>query len=315
MKILVTGGAGFIGSNLVDALILEGHHVRVIDSLFTGKLSNLDDARKQGLGRFEFYNLDITEDEVVDIIKDFQPEIIYHLAAQADVRVSVNDPLYDAKVNVLGSLNILKGAAEAKAKRIIYAASGGTIYGDVDASMLPVNESNPKLPVSPYGISKGVVLDYLRSFYLTYGIEYVALALANVYGPRQDPHGEAGVIAIFADQVLNSKQSVIYGDGEQTRDFVFVDDVIDAFVKAQDKGGNLLINIGTSVETSVNRLYKVMCEAANKKVNLVYKGARAGELLASSLDNTRALIQLSWRPWTSIDEGIAKTLEFMSKSK
>ena len=143
----------------------------------------------------------------------------------------------------------------------------------------------------------------------------MALALANVYGPRQDPHGEAGVIAIFADQVLNSKQSVIYGDGEQTRDFVFVDDVIDAFVKAQDKGGNLLINIGTSVETSVNRLYKVMCEAANKKVNLVYKGARAGELLASSLDNTRALIQLSWRPWTSIDEGIAKTLEFMSKSK
>ncbi len=315
MKILVTGGAGFIGSNLVDALILEGHHVRVIDGLSTGKLSNLDEARKQGLGRFEFYNLDITEDEVVDLIKDFQPEIIYHLAAQADVRVSVNDPLYDAKVNVLGSLNILKGAAEAKAKRIIYAASGGTIYGDVDASMLPVNESNPKLPVSPYGISKGVVLDYLRSFYLTYGIEYVALALANVYGPRQDPHGEAGVIAIFADQVLNSKQSVIYGDGEQTRDFVFVDDVIDAFVKAQSKGDNLLINIGTSQETSVNRLYKVMCEAANKKENLVYKGARAGELLANSLDNTRALIQLSWRPWTSIEEGIAKTLEFMSKSR
>ncbi len=315
MRVMVTGGAGFIGSNLVDALILEGHHVRVIDNLKTGKLSNLDDARRQGLGRFEFYNIDVTDDEVSVVIKDFEPDMIYHLAAQADVRVSVKDPIYDAKINILGTLNVLNGAVNANVKRIVYAASGGTIYGDVDLKSLPVNESHLKEPVSPYGISKAVVLDYLRSFRHTYNISFVALALANVYGPRQDPYGEAGVIAIFANQVLKGEQSTIYGNGDQTRDFVFVDDVVDAFIKAQTKGDNLLINIGTSIETSVNSLYQVMCEAAGKKQNAVFESPRPGELLRNSLDITRALIQLGWKPWTSIEEGIGETLEYMSNKK
>ncbi len=314
MKILVTGGAGFIGSNLVDALILEGHHVKVIDSLVTGKISNLDNARKEGMGRFEFYNLDVTESAVFDHITSFKPEVIYHLAAQADVRVSVKDPIFDAKVNVIGSLNVLNAAVKANTKRVVYAASGGTLYGELPFEKLPIDETNIKQPISPYGISKGVVVDYLKSYHVTYGIDFVALALANVYGPRQDPFGEAGVVAIFANQILTVKKSVIYGDGNQTRDFVFVDDVVDAFVRAATKGDNLLMNVATSKETSVSNLYKIMCEAASKKENLNYESLRPGELLRNSLDVKRALIHLGWKPWTSIEEGIAKTLEYISKT-
>jgi UDP-glucose 4-epimerase len=310
MKTLVTGGAGFIGSTLVDRLLAEGHAVDVVDDLSTGSLANLADARADRTNQLTFHQFDIRQPSVVDLIARREPEVVFHLAAQADVRVSVARPVFDAEVNIIGSLNVLEGARAAGARKVVFAASGGTLYGDPDPTELPVRESHPQQPLSPYGVAKKVVGDYLHAYRELHQLEYTSLALANVYGPRQDPHGEAGVVAIFAGLLLQRQACTIYGDGEQTRDFVYVDDVVDAFVRAADRGSGLLANIGTGVETSVNHLYRAMAGAAGVELAPRHAPARPGELARSALDPGRARIHLGWTPWTSLDDGVTQVMRF-----
>ncbi|MDQ1402003.1 MAG: UDP-glucose 4-epimerase [Actinomycetota bacterium] len=310
MKALVTGGAGFIGSTLVDRLLAEGHAVDVIDDLSSGSLANLSDARSDSSHALTFHQIDIRNPGVADLIARRQPDVVYHLAAQADVRVSVANPVLDAEINIIGSLNVLEGARQGGARKVVFASSGGTIYGDPDPSALPVRESHPQVPVSPYGVAKKAVGDYLAAYRQLHDLEFTALALANVYGPRQDPHGEAGVVAIFAGRLLAGEPCTVFGDGTQTRDFVFVDDVVDAFARAAEKGSGLVINIGTGVETSVNRLYATMADGAGVSDDAVRAPARPGELLRSSLDPGRAGIHLGWKPWTTLEEGTAAVLRW-----
>jgi UDP-glucose 4-epimerase len=311
MRTLVTGGAGFIGSTLVDRLLVEGHEVDVVDDFSTGSLSNLADARGNAGRALTIHHLDITAPAVVELMARRRPELVFHLAAQADVRVSVERPAFDAEVNVVGTLHVLEGARLAESERVIFAASGGTLYGEPAAEDLPVREAHPHQPLSPYGVSKKAVLDYLSAYRALHALEFSALALGNVYGPRQDPHGEAGVVAIFAERLLRGEPLTIYGDGEQTRDFVYVDDVVDAFVRAATRGGGLICNIGTGRETSVNTLFATMAEQAGVEVAPVLAPLRPGELLRSSLDIERAAIQLGWRPWTELSDGTRAVLEFV----
>ena len=311
MRSLVTGGAGFIGSTLVDRLLAEGHEVDVVDDFSTGSLSNLADARANAGRALTIHHLDITAPSLVDLMARRRPQSVFHLAAQADVRVSVARPVFDATVNVLGSLNVLEGARQAESDRIVFAASGGTLYGEPDSEELPVRESHPQQPLSPYGVSKKSVIDYLVAYRELHALEFCALALANVYGPRQDPHGEAGVVAIFAEKLLQGAPVTIYGDGSQTRDFVYVDDVVDAFVRAATRGGGLVCNVGTGQETSVNELLAVMAEQAGVSVTPTPAPARPGELQRSSLDIERAAIQLGWRPWTNLPEGTRAVLQYV----
>lgn len=310
MKALVTGGAGFIGSTLVDRLLAEGHQVDVVDDLSSGRLSNLSDARSSGSGDFSFHQADICDATVIELIERSAPEVIFHLAAQIDVRVSVADPVKDAMINVIGTLNVLEGARRSGARKVVFASSGGTIFGEVDHTDLPVTEGHSQLPVAPYGVSKKVATDYMYAYRVLHDLEFTSLALANVYGPRQDPHGEAGVVAIFAGRLLAGEQCTIYGDGSQTRDYVYVDDVVDAFVRAADKGSGLLCNIGTGEETSVNGLYEVMAKNAGVEPQAHYAEARQGELQRSSLDAGRAGIHLGWKPFTDLESGTAAVLDW-----
>lgn len=312
MRAMVTGGAGFIGSNLVDRLLAEGHQVDVVDDFSTGSLHNLASARASAGGSLTIHHLDITAPAVVELMGRRRPELVFHLAAQADVRVSVARPAFDATVNIVGSLNVLEGAREAEAERVVFAASGGTLYGDPAPEDLPVRESHPQQPLSPYGVSKKSVIDYLVAYRELHALEFCALALGNVYGPRQDPHGEAGVVAIFAERLLRGEPVTVFGDGDQTRDFVFVDDVVDAFVRAATRGGGLVCNIATGQETSVNQLLATMAEQAGTDAAAVMAPARPGELLRSSLDVERASIQLGWRPWTEIAEGTRAVLDYVA---
>jgi UDP-glucose 4-epimerase len=310
VRALVTGGAGFIGSTLVDRLLAEGHAVDVVDDLSTGSLANLGEARSTQGYELTFHRLDIRDSSVVELMAHRRPEVVFHLAAQADVRVSVERPTFDAEVNVIGTLNVLEGARAAGARKVVFAASGGTLYGEPEK--LPVPESHPQRPLSPYGVSKKAACDYLAAYRDLHGIEYTALALANIYGPRQDPHGEAGVVAIFAGRLLAGEACTIYGDGTQTRDFVFVDDVVDAFARAAHRGSGLLMNVGTGTETSVNRLYAIMAEAAGSDLPAVYAPARPGELARSSLDPSRAGIHLGWKAWTTMEAGAAEVLRWFA---
>jgi UDP-glucose 4-epimerase len=257
--------------------------------------------------------MDVRSGEVVGLMARQRPEVVFHLAAQADVRVSVTDPVFDADVNVLGTLRVLEGARLAQAARVVFAASGGTLYGEPDVSELPLTESLPHRPLSPYGVSKKAGIDYLVAYRELHSLEFSALALANVYGPRQDPHGEAGVVAIFAERLVTGQPPIIFGDGMQTRDFVYVDDVVDAFVRGATKGGGLLCNIGTGSETSVNDLYREMAAQAGVDAPAEYRPKRTGELFRSSLDPSRAGIQLGWSSWTELGAGTAAVLEFVRR--
>ena len=309
MRTLVTGGAGFIGSNLVDRLLAEGHEVDVVDDFSTGSLSNLAEARGSAGRALTIHHLDISAPAIVELMGRRRPELVFHLAAQADVRVSVARPAFDATVNIVGSLNVLEGARQAEAERVIFAASGGTLYGEPSPEDLPVRESHPQQPLSPYGVAKKSVIDYLTAYRELHALEFSALALGNVYGPRQDPLGEAGVVAIFAQRILQGEPVTVFGDGEQTRDYVFVDDVVDAFVRAATRGGGLVCNIGTGIETSVNLLLSTMTVQSGLEVTRVEAPLRPGELLRSSLDIERAGIQLGWRPWTDLADGTRAVLE------
>jgi UDP-glucose 4-epimerase len=305
-KALVTGGAGFIGSTLVDRLLAEDWAVDVVDDLSAGSLANLADARRLDGHRFSFYRFDVQAPGLREVLLRAKPDVVFHLAAQMDVRVSVANPILDAKINILGSLNVLEGCRDAGVSKVVFASSGGTIYGMPDE--IPTRESAPQVPESPYGVAKKAVGDYLHFYREVHGLESTALALANVYGPRQDPHGEAGVVAIFAGKLLSGETPVIFGDGAQTRDFVFVDDVVDAFVRASDRGGGLLLNIGTGTETSVVELYEAMARLVKRKGEPRHEPARLGELARSALDPGRAEMHLGWKPWTALDEGLTRTL-------
>jgi len=310
MKALVTGGAGFIGSALVDRLLAEGHRVDVVDDLSAGSLANLADARRSSNGHVTFHQLDIRSPDLTELMHRCRPEVIFHLAAQADVRVSVADPLLDADVNLLGSLRVAEAARSSGARKVVFASSGGAIYGEVDPSDLPIKESHPQRPLSPYGVSKKAVGDYLYAYRELHDLEFTALALANVYGPRQDPQGDAGVVGLFAGRLLSGKPCTIFGDGSQTRDFVYVDDVVDAFARAAQRGGGLLLNVGTGTETSLNRLYRVMADNAGVERPAAFAPPRPGEVARSCLDPGRAAIHLGWKPWTTLDEGTAATLDW-----
>jgi UDP-glucose 4-epimerase len=315
MKAFVTGGAGFIGSTLVDRLLAEGHQVDVADNLSSGSLANLAEARRSPVGRMTFHQIDIRSADLGELMKRARPEVVYHLAAQVDVRVSVADPLLDADINVLGSLRVMEGARACGARKVVFASSGGTIYGDPDPADLPVKESHPQRPVSPYGVSKKAVGDYLYAYRDLHNLEFTALALANVYGPRQDPHGEAGVVAIFAGRLLSGEPCTVYGDGSQTRDFVYVDDVVDAFARAAARGGGLVLNVGTGVETSVTTLYQTMADQVAIDRPAVTAPPRPGELQRSSLDPGRAEIHLGWKPWTSLEDGTRATLDWFRAAR
>jgi UDP-glucose 4-epimerase len=312
MRALVTGGAGFIGSTLVDRLLAEGHEVDVVDDLSTGNLANLADARADADRRMTFHNLDIRNPGLVDVMARREPEVVFHLAAQASVPVSVTDPMLDATVNVLGSLNVLEGARQAGARKVVYAASGGTLYGEPDD--IPAKESAPQRPLSPYGVSKMTVCDYLYAYRELHELEFTALALANVYGPRQDAKGESGVIAIWSQRLAAGEPCTVNGDGRHTRDYVFVDDVVDAFARATDKGGGLIVNISTGVETSNLELYRTMAAAAGGPAEPAFGPPRPGDVLRNALDPGRASIQLGWKPWTSLADGIAATLRWVSET-
>jgi UDP-glucose 4-epimerase len=235
-----------------------------------------------------------------------RPEMIFHLAAQADVRVSVENPALDAEINILGTLHLCQAAVAAGTTKIVFAGSGGTLYGMPDA--LPVPETHSRHPVSPYGVAKKAVGDYLYYFKEIQGLDYTVLALANVYGPRQDPHGEAGVVAIFAGKLLGGDTPTIFGDGNQTRDFVFVDDVVDAFARARTGGSGLLANVGTGTETTVNELFSTMARLTDFTGSAVYAPARPGELARSALDPTLVGQELGWKPLHTLEDGLDRTL-------
>lgn len=310
MRVLVTGGAGFIGTGLVERLLAEGHEVDALDNLSTGALSNLAGARARAGGRFSFHRFDIRAPDLVDLVAKREPEVVFHLAAQADVRVSVADPALDAGVNVIGSLHLLEGARRAGARKVVFAGSGGTLYGA--PTDLPTPESHPRQPLSPYGVAKKAVGDYLHYYEVVHGLDYSVLALANVYGPRQDPFGEAGVVAIFARRLLDGEPVTIYGDGRQTRDFVYVGDVVDAFSRAKEPGtaSGLVVNVGTGVETNVNDLYATMARLTGTRGEAVYAPARTGELARSALDPRLAGTELGWKPVTALEEGLGATLDW-----
>ncbi len=309
MRIVVTGGAGFIGSNLVDTLLSDGHAVTVVDNLSTGKFDNLmgvKDAAKEN--RFSFLHTDIRDDALLAAFKAKEQDAVIHLAAQPDVRISVKDPVFDADVNVLGTLNLLQMAADNGVSRFINTSSGGCIYGEPDS--IPVAEDAPRRPDSPYGVSKLVAEEYIRYFERTRGLSCCTLALANIYGPRQNPFGEAGVVAIFIGRILAGEECTIFGDGGQTRDFVYVDDVVDAYRSALSKGEGEFMNIGTGVQTSVNELYEGIADIMEWEVAASYAPPREGELDHIALDAARADRILGWKPRVSLQDGLTRTVDW-----
>lgn len=304
-KILITGGAGFIGSHLVDAFIKNGYQVVVVDNLSTGNKKNLNSKAK-------FYKLDIADKKLEDIFKKEKPDYVSHHAAQIDIRISVAQPLFDAKVNILGSLNLLQNCQKYKIKKVIFASSGGAMYGDTKT--IPTPETHPQKPVSPYGIAKVTVEYYLYYFKVAYNLSYVGLRYANVYGPRQNSKGEAGVVAIFADKMLGGIQPVINGKGLQTRDYVYVGDIVRANLLALEKKVEGEFNIGTSVETSVNEIFQKMNKIFGKNIKEAHGPAKAGEQLRSCLSYTKAKKILGWQPQVGLDEGLKLTLNWFKKN-
>ncbi len=309
-RVVVTGGAGFIGSHLVDRLLELGFEVVVVDDFSVGSMANLENATKFG-SQLQVVRQDVADDGLQAVMAKAAPRFVFHLAAQADVRHSISDPIHDARVNVVGSLNVIECSHRIGVERLLYAASGGTLYGEPDPSLLPLTEVAQHQPLSNYGVSKKVVLDYLAAYRVLYGMDYVVLALANVYGPRQDPHGESGVVSIFAGNLVANQPSVIFGDGKQTRDFVYVADVVDAFVKSLDSGVGEVFNISRSQETSVNELYWEMAKLNGTLIEPKYMQGRTGELRRSCLSNVKAREILRWEPVVGMNEGLAHVIEWI----
>jgi UDP-glucose 4-epimerase len=301
MKILVTGGAGFIGSHVVDAYLRAGHEVLVVDDLSSGRMENLSgDARLR--------RIDIRDPAARTLVREERPDVLNHHAAQMDVRRSVADPRFDADVNLLGLLNVLEGAREAGVRRVIFASSGGAVYGDRER--LPAVEDDPTEPVSPYGVSKRAGELYLHFYHASYGLPYVALRYANVYGPRQDPHGEAGVVAIFTERLLQGAEATINGDGKQTRDYVYVGDVAAANVAALEADFVGPVNIGLGIETDVNQLFALLRDAAGSTAQPQHGPAKPGEQRRSVIDPARARRVLGWTPRVQLADGLREVVAF-----
>ena len=302
MKILVTGGAGFIGSHVAEAYLAAGHDVAVLDDLSTGHAENLPVGVR-------FHRVDLRERAAVAAaVAAERPEVISHHAAQMDVRRSVADPVFDAEINLIGLLNLLEEARQYGLRRVLFASSGGTVYGE--SQRVPTREEDSTEPVCPYGVAKLGGERYLHYYAHVYGIRSVALRYANVYGPRQDPHGEAGVVAIFSGLLLDGASPVINGGGTQTRDYVYVGDVAQANLLALDSDYAGPLNIGTGIETDVNRLFALLREASGARVEARHGPAKAGEQSRSALDPSRARATLGWTPTVPLAEGLARTVEF-----
>lgn len=304
-KILITGGAGFIGSHLVDAFIKRGYKAVVVDNLSTGRKKNLNPKAK-------FYKLDIQDRKLSEIFRREKPDFVSHQAAQIDVRLSVADPLFDARVNILGSLNLLECCRQYKVKKIIFASSGGAMYGDTE--VIPTPEDYPAKPCSPYGIAKVTVEHYLYYYKVAFGLPYVCLRYSNVYGPRQNSKGEAGVVAIFADKMLNEIQPVINGDGKQTRDYVYVGDVVRANLLALEKKVEGEFNVATTKETSVNELFAKMVKILNRPFKETHGPAKSGEQKRSCLSYEKIKKILLWQPAVGLDEGLKLTIKWFKEN-
>ncbi|MEW5946068.1 MAG: NAD-dependent epimerase/dehydratase family protein [bacterium] len=301
MRVLVTGGAGFIGSHVVDLLLKQGHEVSVVDDLSTGREENLNPGAK-------FYRLDILDARTGEVFERERPECVVHAAAQISVAQSVRDPAGDARVNVVGSLLLMEHARRSGARKVVFSSSGGTVYGEVPGA--PAAEDVPFNPQSPYGIGKMCFEYYLEFYRVEYGIAYTVLRYGNVYGPRQDPHGEAGVVAIFAMKTLRGETPTINGDGKYFRDYVYVSDVAHSNRLCLERGDNRIYNIGTQTATDVNEVFRLIAEAAGFTGAAKHGPPRHGDLRRSVLDVSRARRELGWAPVVPLDEGIAKTVEF-----
>ena len=305
-KAIVTGGAGFIGSHLVDLLVDQGWELLVVDDLSSGRLEHIAAARRRG--KVATLIEDVRAPELADAAVHFGPEIVFHLAAQSKVRPSGEDPLKDASINVLGTVNVLLAAVRAQARKVVFASSGGAIYGD--GARLPATERTAKHPGSPYGITKKIVEDYFRWFREAHGLDYALLAMANIFGPRQDPGLEGGVTAIFAKAMLEGRRPTIFGDGSQTRDYVYVGDTVDAYLRAADAGHGVLLNIGSGRETSVLELYEILARITGFPMRPEFVDPKPGDIARSVIDAGRAKSVLGWQAWTPLEEGLRRTVEW-----
>jgi len=301
MKILVTGGAGFIGSHVVDAYLAAGHDVIAVDDLSTGRKENVD-------SRARLYELDIRDAELERLFAAEKPDVVNHHAAKASVRESMVHPALYADVNVLGSLNLLELSRRHGVRKFIYISTGGAVYGE--PQYLPADESHPICPLDPYGASKAAFEHYLPLYHTHYGLSFTVLRYANVYGPRQDPLGEAGVVAIFSGQMLRGEQAVINGSGEQERDFVYVGDAAQANILALDGGEGGIYNIGTGVGTSINEVFDQLKAATDYQRSAVHGPAKAGEVFKVYLNADKAASELGWKPSTSLEEGLSLTVDY-----
>ena len=300
-RVLVTGGAGFVGSHVVDGLLARGHDVLVVDDLSTGTRSNLPP-------HVELIDLDVADDAVVSLAKSFGPDVISHIAAQASVPVSMSDPKMDARVNILGGLNVLQAAKEADCEQVLYINTGGALYGDPD--YLPCDEDHPIRPISGYALSKWTSECYFRML-LPDSIPLKVLRAANIYGPRQNPHGESGVISIFIRRMLDGDPVTINGDGEHTRDYVYVGDVVDAHDMAMSYGQSIAVNIGTGVGTSVNEIFRLLQRVTGNSAPPIYGAPRPGDVRHITLDPSRAKRILGWEPRVGLNEGLKETIASM----
>lgn len=303
-KILVTGGCGFIGSHVVDAFLAQGCEVVVVDDLSNGSLNNLNPQAK-------FYEVDIRSAELMDVFEVERPDFVDHHAAQIDVRLSAEKPRYDADVNIMGTLNLLECAVHFDVQKFIFISSGGAVYGEPE--YLPCDEAHPIRPLSPYGVSKHAIEHYLYLYKENHGLDYTVLRYANVYGPRQDPHGEAGVVAIFANQMLQGDQVTINGSGEQVRDFVYVADCVAANLLAIENGSGEIYNIGTGIGISVNQLFQTLVAITGYEREPYHGPAKLGETFRSYLSAEKAHRALGWEPTVALDEGLRRTVTYFSQ--
>ncbi len=300
MNILVTGGAGFIASHIVDAFIEAGHNVVIIDNLTTGREENINPNAK-------FYKVDI-RDDLSSIFEKHQFDIVNHHAAQIDVRRSVNDPIYDAQVNILGTINILQNSVRFGVKKFMFASTGGAVYGEQD--YFPADENHKQQPLSPYGISKLAVEKYLYFYKEVHNLKYTILRYANIYGPRQNPLGEAGVVCIFLDKILAGEQPIINGSGEQTRDYVYVKDVVKANLLTLEEEESEIYNVGTGIETSVNELFKLINENFDNQIREVHGPAKPGEQMRSVITSNKLFKKFGWKPDTLLKDGLKETIDY-----
>ena len=301
LKILVTGGAGFIGSHIVDGYIALGHEVAVLDDLSTGKVKNIN-------REAQFYRKSILDDDLIEAFREFSPDVVNHQAAQVNVRRSVDDPVSDARVNVLGSIRVYQCAVEVKCQKVIYASSGGACYGE--PSERPAAEDTPVRPLCPYGVSKYAAEKYLELFGQLYGLRYTILRYANVYGPRQDPNGEAGVVAIFSELMLDGKRPDIFGDGSKTRDYVFVEDVVQANVLALEAGDGGTYNVGLGCEVTDDDIFIAVRDAVGTSIEPNYTDFRKGEVRHIALDASRLRAELGWTPHYDLEQGMPRTVAY-----